>query len=903
MEYVKKSILGHDLKYGSVVLCLSLTALFRFGLSSEAGVPKLVNLFVTEQNDMRIEVDTGTSSPSTLSVVYQDFSLAVQPLCTVNCSGGDTCLCEFDNTDPYFIISANNVTLIINVSKSDSAESQQVKQEVCLMDYVIPGCVRELSTLNISAVEAVIQFRPSKETARLINLMDKNKKLLYSLELWASDDSLQLLTMSLVKDYLFDVDLFELDFDLQYASITFDSLTESTHYTLLVTGIVANRKGCTQYLNFTTLLLAPSSPPQLDMFTYSRFNDQTGMSSLWLMWKPEVTNGIKYHVEISSGSEPSMYLNVTTNYILQANLPPKELVVEIWSLNDIGQSQNASQILIPFTQDNFTYNVVIEILNDSHAFVYANFSNQESIQDIAFHVCESEDTNQKIDVCLDYPYTKMLNKTRPFQNLLQVLFFIVVSTKLPESITLEQNVTYVQYLDKRLIYKETVVVANVTLHAQTKPMNLSNSDILFHLRDTHTEDQRRKRSSDGHHLRDTHTEDQHRKRSSDGHHLRDTHTEDQHRKRSSDSYHLRDTHTEDQRRKRSSDSRHLRDTYTEDRRRKRSSDSNPQSSFLSLSSLGASSKFYISIKSEGFWQGMKKSQCYFSRQLDVANVIVHNENGFLTISQKCDPAMPKQFLVRFYEIYSAPNNVCGTDERQLLATLDNSIFGVNIFKLPSEWTFICVISIGDSANNLQVVENPFSPESTFSTKVIIIIVVCIVMVCIPIFIMIGWLIYKCIHRKKYFDEMVTTSDFQDYTSEGMEQGSNESEQGGSDSSNRDTSSPSDLETYQNEKQWERKVPTPNVYNSLPHASHDTENISPLSQTSVDSHNTKEAQSLLHKNVPEIKQLLQQSSAPVKPAEAGQEMLKDKLTVPHGDLSALCKISGICPKLKEGFELP
>ncbi|KAK6980460.1 hypothetical protein BgiMline_021475, partial [Biomphalaria glabrata] len=148
-----------------------------------------------------------------------------------------------------------------------------------------------------------------------------------------------------------------------------------------------------------------------------------------------------------------------------------------------------------------------------------------------------------------------------------------------------------------------------------------------------------------------------------------------------------------------------------------------------------------------------------------------------------------------------------------------------------------------------------------------------------------------------------TSDFQDYTSEGMEQGSNESEQGGSDSSNRDTSSPSDLETYQNEKQWERKVPTPNVYNSLPHASHDTENISPLSQTSVDSHNTKEAQSLLHKNVPEIKQLLQQSSAPVKPAEAGQEMLKDKLTVPHGDLSALCKISGICPKLKEGFELP
>ncbi|KAK0041057.1 hypothetical protein Bpfe_029529 [Biomphalaria pfeifferi] len=828
MEYVKKSILGLDLKYGSVILYLSLTVLFRFGLSSEAGVPKLVNLFVTEQNDLRIEVDTGISSPSTLSVVYQDFSLAVKPLCTVNCSGDDTCLCEFDNTDQYFIISANNVTLIINVSKSDSAESQQVKQEVCLMDYVIPGCVRELSTLNVSAVEAVIQFRPSKETAKLISFMQD--KFLYSLELWASDDSLQLLTMSLAKDYLFDADLFEPDYGLQYASITFDSLTESTHYTLLVTGIVANRKGCTQYLNFTTLLLAPSSPPQLDMFTYSRFNDQTGMSSLWLMWKPEETNGIKYHLEISSDSEPSVYFNLTTNYILQANLPPKELVVEIWSLNDIGQSQNASQILIPFTQDNFTYNVIIEILNDSHAFVYANFSNQESIQDIAFHVCESEDTNQKIDICLDYPYTKMLNKTRPFQNLLQVLFFIVVSTKLPESITLEQNVTYVQYLDKRLMYKETVVVANVTLNAQTKPMNLSNSDILFHLRDTHTEDQRRKRSSDSYHLRDTHTEDQHRKRSFD-------------------SYHLRDTHTEDQRRKRSSPSRHLRDTYTEDRRKKRSSD-NPQSSFLSLSSLGASSKFFISIKSEGFWQGMKKSQCYFSRQLDVANVIVHNENGFLTISQKCDPAMPKQFLVRFYEIYSAPNNLCGTDKRQLLATLDNSIFGLNIFKLPSEWTFICVISIGDSANNLQVVENPFSPESTFSTKVIIIIVVCIAMVCILIFIMIGWLIYKCIHSKKYFNEMVDTSknyvvktsDFQDYTSEGMERGSNESDQGNSDSSDRDTSSPSDLETYQNEKQWERKVTTPNVYNSLPHASHDTENISPLSQTFVDSRITKESKS-------------------------------------------------------------
>ncbi|KAH9512434.1 hypothetical protein Btru_039574 [Bulinus truncatus] len=687
-------------------ICRNNTSVFsiiNITVLDKPSIPQFTSIKASEESDIIVEFDPGPQNSLCYYSVSLENDYSTKILCQLNCTdqNGDilkNCVCIFDNSDQFYFIFRNDVTLVIGVfvlSPIGPISSWEVKKTICLLDHFVPGCVLDFLTLNVTEDRASIQFRPAKKTARLIDfLKERGKKFSYYVELWKLDGKPQLLKMQFEKKILFDIDFDMISSEIQYAAIEFDELNIFTTYSILVTGVADNTAGCTRNITFTTKPSVPASSPEIEDFLFSRFTTETNLSSLWLMWRPLAQeskggNNVSYLVA-EVGASQKLPLNTSQNYITISELPTAASTFHIWSVNELGQSRNFTEVKFPNDTGIAEYSIIAESVNDTHVLLVVDVFSTANIQAIAIHACKGDRIPGSItqDACLEYPHTKMFDTAYLQQSPLELFFFIPASK--PKITQNQKNVTYFEYQDQKQMYnRRNTVQANVTLN-QNEFISSSHTDPFLNLRDLNSIDERRKRSAE---LILPYTgNDQHRKRSAGL--ILPYAGNDQHRKRSAE----------------------LILPYTgNDQHRKRSAElilpyaGNDQPSLLSLKTLGDSLRFFISLKTGGKWLGMKPSKCYFNRESASTNVIVVQENGFVKISQVCDTVTPKQFLVYSYQIYSASGVECAENEK----------------------------------------------SSGTTTMIIIIVVVGTILVCVALIVI--CFICRCRRRRKYFYKMTMTS--------------------------------------------------------------------------------------------------------------------------------------------------
>ncbi|XP_059173821.1 uncharacterized protein LOC131954260 [Physella acuta] len=438
--------------------------------------PRVQNIYTTEYKDIFIVFETGPSdfiSPDEVKVTLKEGRKDAVEICSANCSsnGVDTnrvCTCLYSQRETR--ISNNSVILSILVARpslDNPIQSAEWKRTVNLLSYIVPGPpVLELDLWDVSDNKAVAVFRPSEVMRRMVVFMESiQRPLQFHVLLNKTQGNPELTELRFVKKVYYNRELYE----KLYVALEFDNLTAFTNYNLCVSSIGGGGEGPMISSSFQTRKAVPKQPPEMEDFMFSRAANSQG-SSLLLYWKPlphECAGGINltYELQISSTKGyNSTVQNIETSYLfISSGLPQDALVVKLWAVNEIGKSENFSQIHIPAAQGASLLESVVEYVNESMMFVYLNGTSVSKFEQVAVHWCQVSTNTLQKEICLDYPTTRIM--TRPdSENGQPMKFEINLTQHATGSLIYQTQVQVHDLFDNTSIIQTSKVNATVTMN-------------------------------------------------------------------------------------------------------------------------------------------------------------------------------------------------------------------------------------------------------------------------------------------------------------------------------------------------------------------------------------------------------------------------------------------------------
>ncbi|GFR75262.1 hypothetical protein ElyMa_005773500 [Elysia marginata] len=501
-------------------------------------------------------------------------------------------------------------------------------------------------------------------------------------------------------------------------SVIFRNLTAFTTYSLIAFSTGAE-DGPSVVKEFTTLKSVPLQPPVLVKFGFSRFPQS---NSLFVLWQPvphETRGGanLTYDLEVlsSRGLELGAF-GVGENYWLNTEpLPKEDLVVRVWSRNEIGLSESFSSLRIsdvkpvPFQVEVSERKLLVHV----DPVVYGVY------KQIAVHMCETFLIQDDIEVCSSYPQTLRLSQAASASGAPQVHTFYLSSEGEPRVMTRQTFVHYMFSGSPADMYGDTngTALAFVETLTRTEPRwvdvepegfldSEEGDDVAPGLQDASGNGVGDEEDPDG-------AED---KEGDQPIQLKENMMKRSAifpnspfvyrliRKRMSRAavrlgkpYELHRSHT---------------DTIQRGRRLlalnagtgvdsgttlpPNSLTSEPDSDGGTIEETSSFYRVFVSAQAEdGTWLGMAPANCYFSEEsrdvrLVISQVIEeHNEDGPLVRwKQECD-RQPLQFLVDSYEVSVSSDEACKLNV-SLVAQVENSIFKPQTIRLQKGWPFVCI---------------------------------------------------------------------------------------------------------------------------------------------------------------------------------------------------------------------
>ncbi|XP_059173828.1 uncharacterized protein LOC131954266 [Physella acuta] len=387
--------------------------------------------------------------------------------------------CQYANINKSDTVNNNNVTITILIARpmlEFPIQSLETHISINLVDYVAPGPVKNLHVYSVTSHTAFIIFQLSDAMKTIAHfLISRNKTFSCGVTLWKTDDSSEILQLELQNITSYNETI---DANLSVA-VLLNTLTAFMNYSCMVSCATGGGEGEKTFLQFTTKKSVPAQSPVIEKFAFSRVAPL--FSSLFLTWQPLPlecigANNLSYDVEVSSVDGFKNLTRVDTSYLVVTNqLPSHALKVEIWAVNEIGKSENSSQLIIPAYEGSQIPEAIVEFLNESSMNIYVNVKSVSMFDDLAVHWCHvNTDLNSLQELCQEYPITIFRSEIN-YEKTTDALKLTIPLNKPRESSVKRNNSKEVFYFH---VDEENNFVQNFTTLATLKPsINLPDTNL------------------------------------------------------------------------------------------------------------------------------------------------------------------------------------------------------------------------------------------------------------------------------------------------------------------------------------------------------------------------------------------------------------------------------------------
>ncbi|XP_059144062.1 uncharacterized protein LOC131931324 [Physella acuta] len=626
-----------------------------------------------------------------------DFSC--DPCGVTSFDGSDVCACVCRNQKVDENMIDENSNIIINITSSRPPYTSLIRI-YRVIDYIRPGKVVKLDVVDLTPNQAVLVFGLNEFSKSLVpELSYLGLQLRYRIRLTRLQDFVETLELTINKSYN------TTEFP-NYSAIKFNGLAPYTRYQVSVRGVGGGGEGESSSILFHTHKSVPVHPPVYNDITYSSTleNDAAELETVYVLWEeiPRSAAGgsdVSYKLEVKANGSTEYYNNHTHNAIYLKKARDDELTIKIWSVNEVGQSENYTEVRIPAEREPSPPRMVAEFYPDDEVKVRVQTESVSSATALALLWCEWD---SQVGGCKDYPHTHILQQNATTSADPDVLELLVPLSTTPRVNTSSLPVLHYDLNDTtQTLAHPLTATGTVTVNTGSRPGTEEPDDCLSEVRSAC-----RREWTDGCWCGVLHLLDEGASRD---HEMTPTSVYEQ---------------------------------TTEP-----------------VQTGGASTKLNLSIMVDGRWMGMVPAECYFNSSSNRAEVVVSHYTGgggqlYLRVSQACDSSSARQFLADSFHVSASVDGGC--QSLTPIKSIQNRIFGPTTLELPPGTSVVCVTATSSQGlTTSQPFRYTIALVSTGSSSQEIVIYAVVSLVAAVVVILLICLLFKCRQQKRHINNFLT----------------------------------------------------------------------------------------------------------------------------------------------------